>query len=112
MSSRVQHFREAKRQLGLLHPRQGRPREPLGLLRAATPEQVGALPSLWTRVSEKEDPAALFGQEPFVALYREKGGSAKTGVLKRHNHLSPSLALFSGEGEEWGYDIVEWIKTL
>jgi hypothetical protein len=35
-------------------------------------------------------------------------------VLKGHNHISPPVALMSGdkEGEKWGEDLVGWMRKL
>ncbi|KAI5996757.1 hypothetical protein EDC04DRAFT_3096472 [Pisolithus marmoratus] len=45
----------------------------------------------------------------FAREYRKRGGTVDEFVLEGHDHLSPILALSSGSGEGWGYDVVRWI---
>jgi hypothetical protein len=50
----------------------------------------------------------------FVALWKKTWGEEdiKFVDMPGHNHISPPLALMSGEakGEKWGEDVVKWIK--
>jgi len=52
----------------------------------------------------------------FTDLWKETFGAAKGMELKwirSHNHISPPLSLISGdeEGEEWGEDVVRWMRS-
>lgn len=50
----------------------------------------------------------------FVGLWRkgwgEEGLTFET--IQGHNHISPPAALMSGEGEQWGEDVVKWMKSM
>lgn len=84
---------------------------PLGLLKSASPQTLEALPPLLIMRSEKEVPQLAQGQVDFVKLLQERTGKeVETDVAKGHNHISPHWALGSGEGEEWGERVVDWIK--
>jgi len=41
---------------------------------------------------------------------KEKGPTVRVWVNKGHNHVSSYMALMSGEGEEWGYEVIRWMK--
>lgn len=50
----------------------------------------------------------------FVKLWKGMGKSWEDSIellmAVGHNHLSPPMALCSGEGEQWAEDVVAWIK--
>lgn len=86
---------------------------PYGLLKHASPETVAALPPLFIMRSEKEPPRLMNAHDKFLEMLRERDvKNVKAGIAAVHNHISPELALSTGEGEEWGNDLVAWIKTL
>lgn len=63
-------------------------------------------------VSEREDPGLAVWDQTFREALREKGiTNFHTYTLKGHNHISPEVSLFSGEGEEWGEEVVRWVKA-
>lgn len=49
-----------------------------------------------------------------MGLWRENFGAEEMGkwALEGHNHISPLVALMSGdrEGESWGEDLVWWMR--
>ncbi|KIY69652.1 alpha/beta-hydrolase [Cylindrobasidium torrendii FP15055 ss-10] len=81
--------------------------QPLGLLRRA--ENVEALPPLRNMMAEKEPRYISSAVKTFGKLYASKGGEVDTIILNGHDHLSPIMSLCSGEKEEWGIDIANWI---
>lgn len=83
--------------------------QPLGLLRRAKDEWVQALPPLRNMMAEKEPRYISSAVKTFGKLYASKGGEVDTITLDGHDHLSPVMSLCSGEKEEWGEDIAEWI---
>jgi acetyl esterase/lipase len=52
----------------------------------------------------------------FVKLWKGMGKSWENSIellmAEGHNHISPPMALCSGEGEQWAEDVVAWIKKL
>ncbi|ESZ99003.1 hypothetical protein SBOR_0661 [Sclerotinia borealis F-4128] len=113
------HFNEASEgRKEMLHRYYGRDEDvktkcPCGLLRATrkSREELG-VPKLLVMSSEW-DPVdeILNSNEDFVRLAEEVWGEKIEVVrLEGHNHISPPLALNSGEGEEWGERVVGWIK--
>lgn len=48
----------------------------------------------------------------FVELWKTNWGDDrfKFKTIDGHNHIS-SLMLMSGEGEQWGEDVVKWIRA-
>ncbi|KLO06798.1 alpha/beta-hydrolase [Schizopora paradoxa] len=86
---------------------------PYGLLQTASKEVVTALPSLYIMRSENEPELVKVGQIDFVKLLKEKapGVSVQEAIASGHNHISPHVALSSGEGEQWGEDILSWVRA-
>ncbi|KAF7856943.1 hypothetical protein EAF04_009703 [Stromatinia cepivora] len=89
---------------------------PYGLLKAVgeskkSKEELG-IPKLLVMNSEW-DPVdeILKPNDAFVKLAEEVWGE-KIEVIKiqGHNHISPPMALSSGEGEEWGEQVAGWIN--
>jgi pimeloyl-ACP methyl ester carboxylesterase len=86
--------------------------EPLGLLQMASEEDVRALPELYISVSEYDLPALKECTDDVVKLLRERTGKeVGVNIMKGHTHVSPHIALYSGQGEEWAEEIVEWVKA-
>lgn len=88
--------------------------EPLGLLVSAPQELLDSLPPFVIAWSEKEVPAIEQMNLVFAKAFKEKvkvGSAAQEYIAKGHNHISPSMCLSSGEGEEWADYVVSWIGT-
>ncbi|KAI0631529.1 alpha/beta hydrolase domain-containing protein [Trametes polyzona] len=85
---------------------------PIALLQNADKEVVQSWPETFALVSE-HDPDRLKNicDEFAKALEGRLGKSVKHEVMKGHNHISPYWALYSGQGEEWGEQVAEWIKS-
>jgi len=58
------------------------------------------------------DPAEIAQtMQDFTAFWEKTwSGGIEFRTVVGHNHISPPLVLMSGEGEEWGEDVVFWIK--
>ncbi|KZT74457.1 alpha/beta-hydrolase [Daedalea quercina L-15889] len=83
--------------------------QPLGMLRRVEKEWVSALPPLRNMTAAREPRYITSAAKTFGQLYASKGGRVQTSVLIGHNHVSPIFSLCSGQMEEWGTDIAEWI---
>jgi hypothetical protein len=86
----------------------------LGLLNAAPDAIVKALPPMLIISAEWETEGLFKMVRDFVKALRDRGvpESKLTEYLnKGHNHLSSYLSLMSGEGEEWGYEVIKWIRA-
>jgi hypothetical protein len=83
--------------------------EPLSLLRHVSEEYVAKLPPLRMLIAGSEPRRISNSMRAFAEEFKMKGGAVDELILEGHDHLSPVLALISGTGEEWGYDIVRWI---
>lgn len=86
--------------------------QPLGMLRRAEKDYVAALPPLRNMIAEREPRYISSAAKIFGQLYASKGGRVQTSVLDGHNHLSPIFALCSGQMEEWGMDVAEWVRSI
>ncbi|KAF7798102.1 hypothetical protein EIP86_009317 [Pleurotus ostreatoroseus] len=88
-----------------------RKREPLGLLENAPKAILSDFPPALALIGEYEFPPLLQSHGNFVPVLRSKVSSPVEELLmKGHNHLSPSYSLFSGEGEDWGFEVSSWMK--
>lgn len=86
--------------------------QPITLLEKASDELVDGLPEIFALRSEREPALIGAGNDEFVkALEAKWGRVVKYESMKGHNHISPHWALLSGEGEEWGEAVAEWIKA-
>jgi acetyl esterase/lipase len=86
--------------------------EPFALLQKASDEDVRALPDVYLSVSEYDLPALKECTDDVVKLLRERTGKeVGVNIMKGHTHISPHVALYSGQGEEWAEEIVEWVKA-
>ncbi|PQE26042.1 carboxylesterase type b protein [Rutstroemia sp. NJR-2017a BBW] len=89
---------------------------PTGLLKAVekegkSKEELG-VPKLLFMVSENDpEDEILAPNREFVGLvekvWAEKG---EVREIEGHNHISPLMALGSGEGEKWGEELAAWVK--
>lgn len=71
-----------------------------------------SLPPLYFMKAEKELDDPEITSKAIVKLLRERGvHNVEEYNCKGHNHVSTPLSLSTGEGEEWGYEVVRWIKT-
>lgn len=85
---------------------------PFGLLKVASSSTLKAFPPTLLMRSEKEPEDLLNTQTIFASQLGEKlGQTFEVYVAKGHNHISPHLALCTGEGEEWAEHIVTWAKA-
>ncbi|KAL0576635.1 hypothetical protein V5O48_005334 [Marasmius crinis-equi] len=86
---------------------------PIGLLKAAPKETLEQLPPV-ALVEGEYDPdsfkvvAAAFQK----ALKGLTGQDAPRWIAPKHNHLSLSYALGTGQGEEWAQQAAEWMKSM
>lgn len=86
--------------------------QPFSLLQAAPPSVTQALPPILLIRGEKEMAGISGPGDDFAKLLSEKTGKEfETKIFKGHNHISFHFALGSGEGEEWGHEVAEWLKT-
>ncbi|KAF9482312.1 alpha/beta-hydrolase [Pholiota conissans] len=85
--------------------------QPLGMLRRANKDWVVALPPLRNMMAAREPRYLASAVRTFGQLYASKGGTVQTNVLDGHDHLSPIGSLCTGEGEEWGIEVAEWILS-
>lgn len=70
------------------------------------------LPRLLILLSENELPFLLEWDIEFRNTLHEKGFiNFKDYTMEGHNHISPNFALSSGEGEDWGKEVVTWMKS-
>ncbi|KIM38545.1 hypothetical protein M413DRAFT_447772 [Hebeloma cylindrosporum] len=83
--------------------------EPISLLRRVSAEYVTKLPPLRMLVAGSEPARISNSMRGFAEEFQAKGGIVDELILEGHDHLSPVLALSTGTGEEWGYEIVRWI---
>jgi hypothetical protein len=84
----------------------------LGLLVSAPDEIIKALPPLLIISAERETEGLFKMVEDFVRILKERDVPELMEYSnKGHNHLSSYLSLMSGEGEEWGHEVIKWIKT-
>lgn len=83
---------------------------PYGLLRAATDDFVSKLPPILS-IRAENDPSFITSiVKDFNALCEARKVRVTEYVIPGHNHISANLALLSGEGDQWGEDVVRWMK--
>jgi len=83
---------------------------PYGLLRSASDSFVAQLPPILSMRAEKEPKLVADMVEDFNTLMKTRKVRLTEYLIKDHNHISATLALFSGEGEEWGEVVVRWFR--
>ncbi|KAH7922417.1 alpha/beta-hydrolase [Leucogyrophana mollusca] len=93
-------------------PEQQREREPRALWNKLTDEEVKSFPEILLVQAERE-PEWLKASGVVLStdLERRLGKAPKKIISEGHNHISPNWALCSGEGEEWGEEVVEWLNA-
>ncbi|KAI5984041.1 Alpha/Beta hydrolase protein [Pisolithus albus] len=82
---------------------------PLSLLRQTDDSHICSLPPVWNIMVGSEPRAISTSMRTFAREFRKRGSTVDEFVLEGHDHLSPILALSSGSGEDWSYDVVRWI---
>lgn len=77
-------------------------------------EEVGVPPCLAVLGTFDPEDEIVEPMHDFVNLWKGMGKSWENSIelliAEGHNHISPPMALCSGEGEEWAEDVVTWIK--
>lgn len=94
--------------------------DPRGLLRALgkghTREELGIPPVLMLEGELDPDDEILDTMSRFRQAWTEVLGDEglETKVMAGHNHISPPMGLMSLEakGEQWGHDVVAWLKKV
>ncbi|KAK0470293.1 Alpha/Beta hydrolase protein [Desarmillaria tabescens] len=83
---------------------------PLELLNLAKDEAV--LTRRWLLgIAERDFPCLTPALEKFKEALTKKGISYDEFIAKGHNHVSPVLALETGQGEQWAEGVVNWIHA-
>ncbi len=81
------------------------------LLETASQDTLDAIPSVLMMSAEKDQPDIRLNEDQMAQLLNKRQRKEVERKLARgHNHISVNWALGSGEGEEWGYEVVEWVK--
>ncbi|KAI0739416.1 alpha/beta hydrolase domain-containing protein [Daedaleopsis nitida] len=83
---------------------------PYALLERADQALLDGLPEMFVLRSEREPENIRQMNEDLVKALEDRGKTVRYELMKGHNHISPHWALLSGEGEEWGETVAEWIK--
>ncbi|EEB98419.1 hypothetical protein MPER_02074 [Moniliophthora perniciosa FA553] len=85
---------------------------PLALLKAYPTDKLETLPKI-LMVEAENDPEAfkVVGGTFHQALEELTQRKVRRIVADRHNHISLSLALGTGEGEEWAQEAADWMKA-
>lgn len=85
---------------------------PMGLLRNASDTTVAGLPRTALVIAERDPDWLLAADEDFTkALEGRTGKKPKKIVAQGHNHISPNIALGTGQGEAWAEEVIAWIKA-
>lgn len=91
---------------------QQKEREPRALWNALSDEQIKDHPDILLVRAEREPDWLLLSWEEIIPDIEKRRGEAPQMIIgKGHNHISPNWALCSGEGEEWGEEVVKWMKA-
>ena len=86
--------------------------QPLSLLKNASEGAIRSLPEVVMYVSDFELPAIREASGDFRRLLSDRvGRPVEERVMKGHNHISPHVALYTGQGEEWANEVVDWVKA-
>ncbi|KAG1744928.1 Alpha/Beta hydrolase protein [Suillus paluster] len=87
-------------------------REPRALWNNLSDEQIKNIPDILLVRAEREPDWLLTSWEDSLPDIEKRRGEAPQAIIcKGHNHISPNWALCSGEGEEWGEEVVIWMKA-
>ncbi|KAI5999275.1 Alpha/Beta hydrolase protein [Pisolithus albus] len=97
----AQHYYGSAKKVSANHP--------LSLLRRTDDSHIRSLPPVQNIMADSEPRVISTSMRTFAREFRKRGGTVDEFVLEGHDHLSPILALSSGSGEDWGYDVVRWI---
>ncbi|ESK83687.1 esterase lipase thioesterase family protein [Moniliophthora roreri MCA 2997] len=85
---------------------------PLGLLKAYPTDKLEALPKILMVEGENEPESfKVVGGTFHEALEELTQQKARRIVADRHNHISLTHALRTGEGEEWAQEAADWMKA-
>lgn len=84
-------------------------KEPLPLLQAMSAPEAVAVPRVLMVEGEWEPEWIHVVGEEFYKEALEKGVQAEKFVAKGHNHISLTLALSTGQGEEWAERVAKWM---
>lgn len=87
-----------------------RDKQPIGILGRSDTRFISQLPPVCLAVAGSEPRRIVRASGSFASILRKKGGCVDEVVLDGHDHMSPIVALSSGYGEEWGEEMVEWIR--
>lgn len=91
---------------------QQKARVPLSLLEAASSDAVAQLPPILMVMAEHDVEGVIVTNDDFAALLEKRTGKKIERLIAQgHNHISPNWALSTGEGEDWGEKVAEWIKS-
>lgn len=89
-----------------------RKKEPLGLLENAPSDILQSFPPMLAIIAEHDFPPIVVSCQDSIQVVNEKVSSpVQELVMKGHNHVSPYNSLYSGEGEDWGLEVVQWLKS-
>ncbi|KDQ24737.1 hypothetical protein PLEOSDRAFT_1058708 [Pleurotus ostreatus PC15] len=83
--------------------------EPLQLLQGVPESEVAKIPSILLVEGEREPEWLQIVGEDFYKEASKRGVHAEKLIAKGHNHISLSMALSSGQGEEWADTAAEWM---
>lgn len=87
-------------------------KEPRALWNGLSDEEIKNLPDILLVRAEREPPFLLIAWEEMLSdIEKRRGEVPQTVISKGHNHISPNWALCSGQGEEWGEEVANWMKT-
>ncbi|OAX35962.1 alpha beta hydrolase domain-containing protein [Rhizopogon vinicolor AM-OR11-026] len=91
---------------------QQKEREPRALWNGLSDEEIKNLPDILPVRAEREPRSLLITWGEMLSdIEKRRGEMPQTIISKGHNHISPNWALGSGEGEEWGEEVVKWMKA-
>lgn len=91
---------------------QQKEREPRALWNALSDEQIKDHPDILLVRAEREPDWLLLSWEEILPDIEKRRGEAPQMIIGQgHNHISPNWALCSGQGEEWGEEVVKWMKA-
>ncbi|GLB42756.1 putative carboxylesterase family protein [Lyophyllum shimeji] len=87
-------------------------KSPMGLLRDASDAVVAQFPRTVLVIAEREPDWLLAADDAFAkALEARTGKKPARIVAQGHNHISPNVALGTGQGEAWAEEVVTWIRS-
>ncbi|KAE9396656.1 alpha/beta hydrolase domain-containing protein [Gymnopus androsaceus JB14] len=85
---------------------------PLSLLNKLPKDKLATLPELCLVEAEREpEPFKLAGKQFHEALSSLTGKHVPKVIGQGHNHISITLALMSGQGEQWAEEVFNWMQA-